>query len=101
MKFIDSAVEAVRQHLGVSTISVESLMKLLVDFINTHISMKTPEALLFYYIDIIFSPKLILRHFAVIVSLQMVLSSSNFLNKMWRRILSVLTKRGMCVFMNV
>lgn len=61
---------------------------------QNYMTIKTPEALLFYYIDIVFSPKLILRHLLVISVLQFSVMSSQTVSNLWRTIYQTLTKKG-------
>jgi hypothetical protein len=75
-------------------LTVEALVKVLVDFVNKNISYGTPEEILYTYIDLIFSPQLIVRNLGVIAALQFILTTSKWVNKLWRGIFSIITKKG-------
>lgn len=91
---LQKVLDTLKMRLDSPALTLESLTKSLIDFINDNISLKTPEALLLQYIDIVFNPRLILRHLVVIASLQIVLITSKSIHKLWQKIIWLITSKG-------
>ncbi len=91
--FINSLTKFIHSNKSASDVATY-LNNHFLQFLKDHVNLHTPEAIFFYYIDIFFSPKLILRHLAVIATLQTGLVCSTSIFKLFERIRRSLTKKG-------